>query len=531
MSGVGTGCSFAAMPSVFIFHFHENKQPKKGKHMKRTIRHVTILIFLFLLLLEAQAGAHGVPLPVIVDTDMALDDMRAITMLVNSGSAEIPLIVTSDGVLSPQLGGNRMRGILAYFDKEEIPVLEGRALNKQAPPWRAWTEEIPFAGKKEEPGGGKPAGSAQKEIVETLKASHDPVLYLCLGPLTNLASALRLDPGIKDRISMLLYFGGPPEADDPGWNTLRDPAAAHNVFDSGINIYAINLGDRRLLPFGVEFFEEIEELKTPASRLFERLHSTPPVKRLLVQDHFRVWDEMIVVYMNEPGLFTFSPSAKRRNVMLLRAFEAEEVRESYVKLLGHPADFHLSARRSVVLKVFPRDPALFREDVRHYVDRIIEKHGYEEWKACVLTNEFHRHLGIYSLIGAKMGVRAREVLEAPFDALTVVSYAGKKPPLSCMNDGLQVSTGASLGRGTITISDRAPNPEAVFVSGQTRLLLKLKSDVWEGIGKQIKAAVEKFGGLNPAYFSHIRDLSVRYWHDLDRQQIFEEVIERVQTSR
>ncbi|MCD6561991.1 MAG: hypothetical protein J7L16_09585 [Deltaproteobacteria bacterium] len=39
------------------------------------------------------------------------------------------------------------------------------------------------------------------------------------------------------------------------------------------------------------------------------------------------------------------------------------------------------------------------------------------------------------------------------DGIRAVSKAGNKPPLSCMNDGLQAAAGASLGRGAIQITD------------------------------------------------------------------------------
>ena len=64
----------------------------------------------------------------------------------------------------------------------------------------------------------------------------------------------------------------------------------------------------------------------------------------------------------------------------------------------------LDARKPVCLKAYPTDPSLFNEIVRPYVNKIIEKHGLEEWKAVLLTNELHRHLGMWSIIGAKMGI-------------------------------------------------------------------------------------------------------------------------------
>jgi hypothetical protein len=84
----------------------------------------------------------------------------------------------------------------------------------------------------------------------------------------------------------------------------------------------------------------------------------------------------------------------------------------------------MDARTSVVLSSFPSDPRMMREDVSPIVREIIARHGEEEWKACLLTNERHRHPGIYSLVGAKMGIRAREILDAPFDTLSVISKGG-----------------------------------------------------------------------------------------------------------
>ena len=111
------------------------------------------------------------------------------------------------------------------------------------------------------------------------------------------------------------------------------------------------------------------------------------------------------------------------------------------------------------------------------------RYGSEEWKAMVLTNEFHRHLGAYSIIGAKMGIRAREILEAPFDTLRVVSHAGDAPPLSCLNDGLQMATGASLGRGSIQVQSGASAPSAVFFGQDRTITLALKKDVVQRIKK------------------------------------------------
>jgi pyrimidine-specific ribonucleoside hydrolase len=454
---------------------------------------------------------------------MALDDMRALAMLLNSDMLDIPLIVTSDGSTSPQAGYRNLETLLQYFKRQDTNIAQGKDLGKPPPSWRSLSENV---GWPESPGVASRVSAgraAPAEIVNTLESMDEDVLYLCLGPLTNLAEALRLNPEIKERISRLIYYGAHPGDPLPGWNTNRDPDSARFVFGSGLKIYFMGLPEEKLLPFDQKLYREIEGMDTAAARLVASNHRSFAVRHLLSDEHFYVWDEMAVIYLNRPSLFQFVPTAHGSGVMSLAAFDSEGVHDTYLKLLGHAADFHLSPRHSVVLKVFPSDPSHFREDVRPHVEKIIEKYGLEEWKACLLTNEFHRHLGIYSLIGAKMGVRAREILEAPFDTVRVVSFAGSRPPLSCMNDGLQVSTGASLGRGgSIQISDQEPQPAAIFLYKDRKLTLRLRPIWVNKIKGDIRKTLNEFGGLNPEYFSRIRELSIHYWLDLDRQAIFDE---------
>ncbi|MDB9822776.1 nucleoside hydrolase [Deltaproteobacteria bacterium] len=489
--------------------------------MKGLFRYIKYSL-LFLIIFEVQAGAHGIPVPVIVDTDMALDDIRAITMLLNSETVQIPLFIASDGVRSPKEGVRNLEAILEYFNRRNERIAGGKKLDKPVSQYRALIKEIKVPKRGDRSENIIAEDSAPEEIAKIIGSIKEPVLYLCLGPLTNLAEALKINPEIKDSISYLLYFGAHPDDHYPGWNSLRDPDAARSVFNSGIKIYAMALPEERLLPFDTGLYGKIRELDTAASRLLEEIHDAPEIKGLMSQNHFYVWDEMTVLYLNDPSLFTFAVSSNRGKVMTLSEIETQGISDAYLKALGYSADAHLSPRQSVVLNMFPKEPSLFRADVSPYVNDIIDRYGLEEWKACLLTNEFHRHLGIYSLVGAKMGVRAREILEAPFDTVEVISHAGNNPPLSCMNDGLQVSTGASLGRGTIQISDQKSSPAAVFIHNNTRLELSLKAGLWRKIQKDISNLLSEYGGLSEDYFSHVRKLSIQYWKDLDRREIFEE---------
>jgi pyrimidine-specific ribonucleoside hydrolase len=206
------------------------------------------------------------------------------------------------------------------------------------------------------------------------------------------------------------------------------------------------------------------------------------------------------------------------------AHEEQTGASSSVAGVRSRSDGHqLAPRMPVVLEAYPTDPGLFQKDLRPYISRIITLHGIEEWKAAVLTNELHRHLGIYSILGAKMGILAREVLDASLDELIVESHAGRKPPFSCLNDGLQGATGASLGRGTITVAEtRSPAVEAVFVKGDKRLRLRLKDRVKDRITSDIQRAIQRYGDVTPEYFKGVRRLSFEYWAEMKRGEIFEQ---------
>ncbi len=180
-------------------------------------------------------------------------------------------------------------------------------------------------------------------------------------------------------------------------------------------------------------------------------------------------------------------------------------------------------RSMICFKEFPTNPAFFSDDLKPYVSKIIAKHGLEEWKAVVLTNELHHHMGLWSIVGAKMGVRAREILNAPFDEVEVSSSAGGKPPYSCLNDGLQVATGASIGRGTIQVSD-ANQSVAEFRFKQKKVTLKVKPEIAREIGQIIRECSDKYVFQSPRYFREMDKISIGYWLKWNRTDLFEEVI-------
>ena len=65
--------------------------------------------------------------------------------------------------------------------------------------------------------------------------------------------------------------------------------------------------------------------------------------------------------------------------------------------------------------------------------------------------QFHGHIGPYAVIGFRMGKIANEKLgKNPFSKKAQV-WTGAKPPMSCVIDGIQMSSGCTIGKGNLTI--------------------------------------------------------------------------------
>ena len=180
------------------------------------------------------------------------------------------------------------------------------------------------------------------------------------------------------------------------------------------------------------------------------------------------------------------------------------------------------------------DPA-----IEAMAERTIARWGKEEWRAVILTNEIHGHIGIYSTIGAKMGIYALELLSRlcnKAEELKVLSFAGSRPPISCFNDGLQISTGATLGHGAIEIAKSCAESkehadarvEAIFrfraICGteakEMQLRVWLKEELMQQIAGDIANAVKQYGHT-PDYWLQVRRLALDYWQQWNRAEIFE----------
>jgi len=187
-----------------------------------------LLVVCFIFIQTIPISGHTYKIPIIIDTDMALDDARALVMLLNQDMCNILLTVTSDGAVSSKTGYQNLKKLFTHFNKEDIQVAIGRDLHKNPPLWRSWAEKIFSFDKPGVPLKKVNPRSAAEAIVNVLQAGEntsDLPLYLfsVSVPLTNLADALKIGYQHKrKKFTRVIYYGTTPLDPNPDWNTNRE---------------------------------------------------------------------------------------------------------------------------------------------------------------------------------------------------------------------------------------------------------------------------------------------------------------------
>ena len=99
--------------------------------------------------------------------------------------------------------------------------------------------------------------------------------------------------------------------------------------------------------------------------------------------------------------------------------------------------------------------------------------------------QFHGHLGPFVVLGYKMGIIANNRLGAdPFEK-TVIVTTGTTPPISCLIDGIQLSSGCTLGKGTIKVTNESI-PKAMFSNKKGDMIsITLNRNIQQEIDNQV----------------------------------------------
>jgi len=296
-----------------------------------------------------------VPRPVIVDTDLSFDDYVALLYLLQCPDIDVRAITVVNGVVHVKQGVENVRRLLSLVGRMDIPVAGGpdRPLVGQHTFPASWRILFDFGPRLIFPQ--VPSATLELSAPDLIRqqsvASDVPITVVALGPLTNLALALRADSTLATRFDTIFISGGAIGV--PGiinkdvpfnpntvseWNLYLDSAAADIVFNSGARLALVPLdvthvyGPRPLL-FSHDFVHRLAvSARGRASKLMVRLlrfwqtitpkHQATPV-----------WDAVVAAIAVDPAI-----GCDWRDLAIRIATQPEQVAGQTVVDVNKPAN-------------------------------------------------------------------------------------------------------------------------------------------------------------------------------------------------
>jgi purine nucleosidase len=181
-----------------------------------------------------------------IDTDTASDDAVAILMALRWPDVNVLGISVVAGNVHVEKGAKNARYTVELCGKK-TPVYIGaeKPLVREST-WGYFFHGDDGMGNKNypEPSLSAADGNAVKAFIKAVRSHTGKITLITLGPLTNIALALRIAPDIKEKIEMCYAMAGAaatlgnvtPAAE---FNVYVDPEAAKIVFDSGIPLLMV----------------------------------------------------------------------------------------------------------------------------------------------------------------------------------------------------------------------------------------------------------------------------------------------------
>jgi formylmethanofuran dehydrogenase subunit E len=101
---------------------------------------------------------------------------------------------------------------------------------------------------------------------------------------------------------------------------------------------------------------------------------------------------------------------------------------------------------------------------------------------------FHGHLGVYVTLGLRMGAIGKRRFGA-YKGLTASVRSRAEPPMLCVVDGIQFSSGCTMGKGNIRV-EAGDNPEVRFAKEGAVLRVALRPGWRERIDREMSKELE-----------------------------------------
>ncbi len=249
---------------------------------------------------------------IIIDTDVGVDDAMAILLALRSPELRLEALTSVFGNVDLAQTTRNCLKVLEVAGRTDIPVYRGCAQpllgDYRGPAPVHGDDGLGNAGLSA-PSGQPAAGHAVDFLRSAVTGAPGEITLIAIGPLTNVALALSLEPEMARALAGLVVMGGAvrergnvtPAAE---FNIHQDPEAASIVFAAGAPLVMVGLDVTRHVILNAR---ELERLATRGNPLGEFIGKITPhyhgVHRTMQIEGITMHDSCAVAYAIDPTLF------------------------------------------------------------------------------------------------------------------------------------------------------------------------------------------------------------------------------------
>ncbi len=214
------------------------------------------------------------PKRILIDTDPGIDDSLAILLALASPEVQLEGLTVVHGNCSTEQGTTNALSVLEMAEAGRVPVSKGCALPLVQPsllaPETHGETGIGYA-RLPMPKLTPVDQHAVDFLIEKLLASPGEITLVAIGPLSNVALALRREPKIIPAIKEIISMGGAIR--HPGnttplaeFNVYVDPHAAHIVYHAGVPLTLVPLDVTYQCVLTLQDVQRLLKIELPLTR-------------------------------------------------------------------------------------------------------------------------------------------------------------------------------------------------------------------------------------------------------------------------
>ncbi len=254
----------------------------------------------------------------IIDCDPGVDDAVGLLLAFASPELEILAVTTVAGNVSLERTTRNARILRQIAERQDVPVCAGAERPLRRPP----AEAAEFHGAEGlgglevfAPDAPAATGSAIEAMIErVMTRPAGAVAIAVMGPMTNLARAMRAEPSLAERLGPVVVMGGARSEGgnitaSAEFNIWADPDAAAEVFASPCRVTVLGLDATHQVRATQTRIAAIEALPGRSARTAAALlrFSQDVERRIVGWEWAPLHDPCTVAWLLKPGLFRTVP--------------------------------------------------------------------------------------------------------------------------------------------------------------------------------------------------------------------------------